>query len=65
MKCYVEEIMQKKHSEFMYNDNTKVYNKQVIANMFNEFYINIGPKLASDIDTKNVDTQYDYYLKKK
>ena len=53
----------KKYSEFMYNGNNKVYNKQVIANMFNDFYINIGPKLASDIDTKNVDTQYDYYLK--
>ena len=47
----------------MLKDNQKVYNKQVIANMFNEFYINVGPKLASEIDVNNVDIQYDYYLK--
>ena len=53
----------KKLADFMLKDNQKVYNKQVIANMFNEFYINVGPKLASEIDVNNVDIQYDYYLK--
>lgn len=31
--------------------------------MFNEFYINVGPKLASEIDLNGVDIQFDTYLK--
>ena len=37
----------------------KVYDKQAIANMFNDFYINVGPKLAGDINSSNVHVQYD------
>ena len=53
----------KKYSDFMYRENTKVHNKHDIANMFNDFYINVGPKLASEIDTNNVGIQYDTYIK--
>ena len=45
------------------NINKNVYDKQAIANMFNELYINVGPKIAS-IDTKHVQLQYGIYLKK-
>ena len=38
----------------MYNGNSKEYNKQDIANMFNDFYTYVGPKLAGDIDDKNL-----------
>ena len=54
---------QSKECEFMNRNNKKVYDKQTIANMFNDFYINVGPKLASGIDTKHVQLQYDTYLK--
>ena len=47
----------------MFQNNKKVFDKQVIANMFNDFYINIGPKLANAIDANNIDIQYDTYLK--
>ena len=53
----------KKQSEYMYKNHAKVHDKQDIANMFNEFYINVGPKLASEIDLNGVDIQFDTYLK--
>ena len=52
-----------KKSEYMFQNNKKVFDKQVIANMFNDFYINIGPKLANAIDVNNIDVKYDTYLK--
>ena len=47
----------------MYQNDKKVYDKQEIADMFNDFYINVGPKLAGDINTSNVQLQYDTHLK--
>ena len=49
--------------EYMNKNNRKVYDNQESANMFNDFYINVGPKIASKIDTNHVQLQYDTYLK--
>ena len=55
--------MSKKQSEYMFKNSNKVYDKQEMANMFNDFYINVGPKLAGEIDLDNIDVQYDSYIK--
>ena len=34
-------------------DGPKVRNKNVIAERFNQFFTNVGPKLARKIDTSN------------
>ena len=54
---------QSRNCEYMLKGDKKVYDKQDIANMFNDFYINVGPKLASEISTNNVEIQYDIYVK--
>ena len=38
---------------FILIENTKVTNKEEIANHFNNFFVSIGPKLASAIDLSN------------
>ena len=40
-----------------------MYDKLDIANTFNDFYINVGPKLANDIDVTNVNIDIDTHLK--
>ena len=49
--------------EFMYKGDKKVYDSLEIVNMFNDFYINVGPNLANTIDVSNKDIEYDTYLK--
>ena len=57
-------------SHFKYNDN-EIYDKQEIANGFNDFFVNIGPELANNIvspenndvlqymDGRNVNSMHD------
>ena len=49
--------------EFVLKNNNKVYDKLDIANIFNDFYINVGPNLADEINAEKVDTEYDTFLK--
>ena len=52
-----------KHCEFIIENGRKVYDECQIANAYNNFYINIGPKLANDIDVRNTNCEYDTYVK--
>ena len=66
--CVINDIIRKqkkskKCSEYMYKNNVEVRDKQDIANMFNDFYINVGPNLASEINTNDVSIAYDTYIK--
>ena len=44
-------------------NNVKVNTKNDIANTYNDFYINVGPLLAKDIDCTNISLKYDSYIK--
>ena len=47
----------------MLKNNNKVYDKLDIANIFNDFYVNVGLDLADEINTEKVDIEYDSFLK--
>ena len=49
--------------DFVVKNNVKVTKTNKIANEFNDFYINVGPNLAKNIDDINLDIKYDDYLK--
>lgn len=50
---------QKVQSQFVNSDGEKITNPQTISNDFNDFFVNIGPKLASEIKSNGKD-YYDY-----
>ena len=52
-----------KQCEFIINKGAKVHNEKCITDAFNDFYINVGPQLASKIDSDNVKLNYDDFLK--
>ena len=49
--------------DYIVRNKVKIYDENEIANTFNDFYINIGPKLANDIDCSNVQIKFDDYIK--
>ena len=49
--------------DFVVKNNAKITNTNEIANEFNDFYINVGPNLAKNIDSANLDIQFNDYIK--
>ena len=49
--------------DYIVQNNIKIKDNKDIANVFNDFYINVGPKLAGAIDDSNVDIKYNDYVK--
>ena len=48
-----KKVNKSKYPEFFEIDGNKVYDKKEIANKFNSYFTNIGPKLAHDIQDVN------------
>ncbi len=48
--------------EYVIKNNVQVYDDKAIANAFNGFNINVGPSLANDIDSNNVDMNYNQFV---
>ena len=61
IKQIINKTSQKKEfpNYFEINDN-KVTDMKIIANEFNNFFVNVGPKLAEKIDTPNNSSYTDY-----
>ena len=49
--------------DYIVQNNIKIKDNKDIANVFNDFYINVGPKLAGAIDDSNIDIKYNDYVK--
>ena len=49
--------------DYIVKDNVKIKEPSCIANEFNDFYINVGPKLANTIDNSNITGTYLDYLR--
>ena len=54
----------KEHPEFFNINNTKIYDKNKIANSFNQFFTNIGHNLADQISTDSNLNDGDFLLDK-
>ena len=48
--------------DYIVKEGVKINNASAIANEFNDFYINVGPKLADKIDNSNVTGSFLDYL---
>ncbi len=55
----------KKFPEFFTIGGTRISDKNVIANKFNEFFVNIGPELARNVRVDNPQKSYKHYLRSK
>ena len=40
--------------DYIVKSNDRIYDNIAIANAYNDFYINVGPELANNIDCSNV-----------
>ena len=50
--------VEKKNPDYMMSENEKYYNNTTIANKFNEYFVNVGPRLAQSIGDPGPNTTH-------
>ena len=51
--------------DYIVKNNDRIYDNIAIANAYNDFYINVGPELANNIDCTNVNIKFIYKIYKR